>query len=144
MEKYSNKIVLPIDCVAARELEPNTPRLTIKLSEGIPDDYKGFDIGPETLHLFKDALALAKTVLWNGPLGAFECHPFGHGTAAIAAYLAHLSKAKTIIGGGDLAAAIKKTGVAEKLAHISTGGGATLEYIEHGTLPGIDALSDKK
>ena len=138
------KMFLPIDVVVAREPIDNKDNIrTVKCSE-IPDGYAGFDIGAETIKIYKDELSKAKTVLWNGPVGMFENDNFAVGTNEIARYLATLTDCKTIIGGGDSASAINKIGLSDKMTHISTGGGASLEFIEGKQLPGIVCLPDKK
>ena len=137
------KMFLPIDVVVAREPIENGDIRTVKCSE-IPDGYAGFDIGAETIKIYKDELSKAKTVLWNGPVGKFEEDQFAVGTNEIAKYLATLTDCKTIIGGGDSASAINKIGLSDKMTHISTGGGASLEFIEGKQLPGIVCLPDKK
>jgi phosphoglycerate kinase len=114
------------------------------VAENIPDGWEGIDIGPKTLRCFKDILAKAKTVIWNGPVGVFEIDAYAEGTRALAQYLAGLSGVTTIIGGGDTAAAISKFGLDGKMTHISTGGGASLELLEGKELPGIVALSDEE
>ena len=110
--------------------------------DDIPDDYMGLDIGPKTTELFKAEIALAGTVVWNGPVGVFEVAKFAQGTNAIAQAMAD-SNAVTIIGGGDSAAAVEKAGLALQMSHVSTGGGASLELMEGKKLPGIEALEDK-
>ena len=117
---------------------------TKKFSEEIPDGWESLDIGPKTRKKFKEALSKAKTIIWNGPLGVFERDEFAEGTKEIAEYLAGLKNVTTIIGGGDSAAAVKKFGLEEKMTHISTGGGASLEFLEGKDLPGVSALLDKK
>ncbi len=134
-------IILPVDRVIAQKMEKGTP--TKVTSGDIPDGWSGFDIGPETAKKFKEVLAKAKTILWNGPLGLFEIPPFDKGTREIAEYISTL-KATTIIGGGDTAAAMTKFGLEDKMSHVSTGGGASLEYLEGTILPGVAALRDKK
>ena len=111
--------------------------------EDVPDGYMGLDIGPKSVELFKEALQGAKTVVWNGPMGVFEMEPFAKGTIAVCEALANLDGANTIIGGGDSAAAVMQLGYADKVSHISTGGGASLEYMEGKVLPGIAAIDDK-
>jgi 3-phosphoglycerate kinase len=134
-------IILPVDRVIAEKMEKGTP--TKIVNTDIPDGWSGFDIGPESAKKFKEVLAKAKTILWNGPLGLFEIQPFDKGTREIAEYIATL-KATSIIGGGDTAAAITKFGLEDKMSHVSTGGGASLEYLEGTVLPGVAALKDKK
>ncbi len=144
LKEHSDKIVLPIDCVAATQCDERSPTQIIHFdSGGIPSEYAGFDIGPATIALFKQILSRGKTILWNGPMGVYEKELFAQGTNSLAKAVATLS-ATVVIGGGDLIAAVKKSGVADAITHISSGGGATLEYLEYGTLPGIEALSDKK
>src|SRR5262249_25251056 len=138
-----NRIVLPIDSVTAKECSEDAPIVNATFKEGIAQGHQGLDIGPKTVELFKKSLQDGGTILWNGPLGVYEFARFAKGTKAIAQYLATLS-AITIVGGGDLIAAVNQAGVADQITHVSTGGGATLEFIEHGTLPGIDVLSEKK
>ena len=136
------KLLLPVDTKCGKEFSEDTETLIVKSNE-IPDDWEGFDIGPESIDLYKDVLSEAKTVLWNGPVGVFELKPFAVGTNAIAEYLAELTDCKTIIGGGDSAAAVTKAGLADKMTHISTGGGASLEFIEGKVLPGIECIPNK-
>jgi 3-phosphoglycerate kinase len=136
------KLLLPVDTKCGKEFSEDTETLVVKSNE-IPDDWEGFDIGPESIELYKSVLAEAKTVLWNGPVGVFELKPFAIGTNAIAECLAELTDCKTIIGGGDSAAAVTKAGLADKMTHISTGGGASLEFIEGKVLPGIECIPNK-
>ena len=135
------KLLLPIDTKVGKEFKPDTESKTVAWTE-IPEEWEGFDIGEKTIEMFKKELQNAKTVIWNGPLGLFEFEQFAIGTNEIAKTLAELD-ATTIIGGGDSAAAVTKAGLADKMTHISTGGGASLEFLEGKTLPGIAALNDK-
>ncbi|MEI8176742.1 MAG: phosphoglycerate kinase [Candidatus Omnitrophota bacterium] len=135
------KIVLPVDHVIADKFDANA-KTAVTATAAIPAGMLGLDIGPKTIILFEAALKDAKTIVWNGPLGVFEMDAFDKGTRAIATYIANL-KTTSIIGGGDTAAAIGKFGLEERMSHISTGGGASLEYLEGKTLPGIAALLDK-
>lgn len=132
---------LPVDIVVADSVSPSAAIKTVLLTEGIESPFQGVDIGPKTVENYKAALNGAKTVLWNGPFGVFEVPPFDKGTNQIAKVLGDL-KATVIVGGGDSVAAVKKCGLEEKMSHLSTGGGATLEYLEKGTLPGIDVLTE--
>ena len=144
MEKAKNKgvkLMLPVDTKVGKEYSADTESKTVKSTE-IPADWEGLDIGEETIKLYSEELQKAKTVIWNGPLGVFEFPQFAIGTNAIAKVLADLD-ATTIIGGGDSAAAVKKAGLEDKMTHISTGGGASLEFIEGKKLPGIECLMDK-
>ena len=144
MEKAKEKgvkLLLPIDTKVGKEFKPDTESKTVAWTE-IPDGWEGFDIGEKTIEMFKNELQSAKTVIWNGPLGLFEFDQFAIGTNEIAKTLADLD-ATTIIGGGDSAAAVTKAGLADKMTHISTGGGASLEFLEGKKLPGIECLQDK-
>lgn len=140
-KKANKTLLLPIDIVVAEKIEPNAKTKLIEAQQGIPPGFEGVDIGPKTIASFTTQLQDAKTIFWNGPLGVFEQKEFAKGTEAIAKAVAQ-SKAVTVVGGGDSIAAIESAGVANKITHISTGGGAALEYIEFGKLPGIEALSD--
>ena len=145
MEKAKQKnvkLVLPIDNVIAKEIAPDTENKVID-SDNIPDEWEGLDIGPKTVELFKEELKDAKTIIWNGPVGFSEYEIFANGTRSIAQALAEKEDAVTIIGGGDSAAAIEKMGLSNKMTHISTGGGASLEFLEGKKLPGIECLLDK-
>ncbi len=142
MEKAGDKLVLPIDNVVAKEFS-NDAVATIVASDAIPADQEGLDIGPKTVELFANYLKDAKTVVWNGPMGVFELPNFAKGTIGVCEAIANLEGATTIIGGGDSAAAAISLGYADKFTHISTGGGASLEYLEGKELPGVAAISDK-
>ena len=134
----NDKLHLPIDVIAADKFASDADTEVVKASE-IPKEMMGLDIGPETIDLYKTHLDKAKTILWSGPLGVFEFDKFAMGTREIAEFIAELS-ATTIVGGGDTAAAVEKFGVADKITHVSTGGGASLEFFEGKKLPGIGAL----
>ncbi len=139
------KFILPVDVVVASEFKNDSPYDTVKI-DNIPADKIGLDIGDETIKLFSDELLKSRTIVWNGPMGVFEMDNFAKGTFAIAKVLAEATKkgAVTVIGGGDSAAAIAKAGLEEEVSHVSTGGGASLEFLEGKTLPGVEALSDSK
>jgi phosphoglycerate kinase len=139
------KFLLPIDVVVAGEFKNDSPSSVVSV-DNISSDKMGLDIGPETINLFKEEIAMSRTIVWNGPMGVFEMDNFAKGTFAIATSLADVTAkgSVTVIGGGDSAAAIAKAGVADKVSHVSTGGGASLEFLEGKTLPGVAALSDKK
>ena len=144
MEKAKEKKVkflLPIDNKIGKEFKPDTESKTVKSTE-IPDGWEGLDIGEETIKLYREELQNAKTIVWNGPLGVFEFDQFAVGTNEIAKALGNIDAIK-IIGGGDSAAAVEKAGLADKMTHLSTGGGASLEFLEGKKLPGIEALMDK-
>ena len=136
------KMLLPIDTKIGKEYKPDTESKTVAWTD-IPDGWQGFDIGEKTIEMFRKELNGAKTIVWNGPLGWFEFEQFAVGTDAIAHKLANLNDAITIVGGGDSAAAVEKAGLADKISHVSTGGGASLEFLEGKKLPGIEALLDK-
>jgi phosphoglycerate kinase len=143
LEKSREKIVLPVDLVVTKEFANDTPMRTTTYGD-IQDDEMGLDVGPKTIELFKKELKGAKTVVWNGPLGVFEFPNFAKGTKAICEILAGMKDAKTIIGGGDSAAAAIQMGFQDKFTHISTGGGASLEYLEGKSLPGVESLDDRE
>ena len=140
-EEKGVKFLLPVDTKVGKEFKPDTESKTVAWTE-IPEGWEGFDIGEKTIEMFENELKTAKTVVWNGPLGLFEFDQFAIGTNAIAHALAELD-ATTIIGGGDSAAAVEKAGLADRMTHISTGGGASLEFLEGKKLPGIECLQDK-
>ena len=144
-EKLGKKLLLPIDTTIAKEFpDPIDAEIEVSVvdADKIPADMMGLDIGPKTMALFADAAKSAKTVVWNGPMGVFEMPNFAKGTNTIAQALADLD-ATTIIGGGDSVAAVNQAGLGDKMSHISTGGGASLKYLEGKVLPGIAAIADK-
>jgi len=138
LDMAGDKLILPEDAVVAKDLAEGVETKTVAVSE-VPAGYKMLDVGPQTLENFSRILAGAKTVVWNGPLGAFEVEPFDNGTVEVAKMLANLD-AKTVIGGGDSAAAVAKSGVKDRISHVSTGGGAFLELMEGKSLPGVAVL----
>lgn len=135
------KLLLPLDTVVAKEFKNDTEFKTVNIDE-IPEDMMGLDIGPETIKAFSEEIKRGKTIVWNGPMGVFEMENFNKGTFAIAKAMAE-TDGITIVGGGDSASAVEKAGFKDKMTHISTGGGASLEFLEGKVLPGIDAISDK-
>lgn len=136
------KLMLPIDTKVGKEFKEDTESKTVSY-KAIPDGWEGFDIGAETIKMYEEELAKAKTVIWNGPVGLFEFDQFAIGTNSIAKFLGDMQGVTTIIGGGDSAAAIEKLGIGDKFTHISTGGGASLEFLEGKKLPGVECLLDK-
>ena len=140
-EEKCVKLLLPVDNVIADDFSNDANTQVVPRGE-IPDGWEGLDIGPETEKIFCDAVQDAKTVVWNGPMGCFEMPNFAHGTEAVAKALAD-TDATTIIGGGDSAAAVNQLGYGDKMTHISTGGGASLEFLEGKELPGVAAANDK-
>jgi len=141
LAKAGGKLVLPVDAVVADAFDNDAAIATVD-ADAVQPGWRILDIGPKTVALFQETLEAAKTVAWNGPMGVFEMSNFAMGTFAIAETLASID-AVTIIGGGDSASAVNKAGVADKVSHVSTGGGASLEFLEGKTLPGIEALADK-
>jgi 3-phosphoglycerate kinase len=142
LEKAKDKVLLPVDTVVAREFRNDTEFFTVD-ADKIPDDWMGLDIGEKTGDMFADVINKSKTIIWNGPLGVFEMDNFAAGTNKVAKAIADNKDAISIIGGGDSAAAVEKTGLSKNITHISTGGGASLEFLEGKILPGIDAVDDK-
>ena len=142
LEKAGDKLVLPVDNVIADAFSEDA-NTSVADAGQIPDGWMGLDIGPKSVELFRKTLAGAKTVVWNGPMGVFEFPNFAKGTIAVAEELAQLTDATTIIGGGDSAAAVNNLGFGDKMTHISTGGGASLEFLEEKDLPGVVAANDK-
>ena len=141
MVRAGNKLVLPVDVTVADRFEADAFSQVVSVA-GVPPRWRILDVGPRTLELFQERLAGARTVVWNGPMGVFEFPKFALGTEAVARMLAALPDATTIIGGGDSIAAVKRAGLDGKMSHISTGGGASLEFLEGKTLPGVAALLD--
>ena len=135
-------LVLPADCIIAQRFENDAPHRTVSVRH-IPPGWMGVDIGPETITLFDRAVRAAKTVIWNGPMGVFEMPNYAQGTSQLASVLALATEngATTVVGGGDTAAAIAKCGLEKAVSHVSTGGGASLEFLEGKVLPGIAALT---
>ena len=145
MEKAKDKgvkLMLPIDTKVGKEFKEDTESKVVPYTQ-IPDGWEGFDIGTETIKMYEEELKKAKTVIWNGPVGLFEFDQFAIGTNSLAKCLGSLEGVTTIIGGGDSAAAIEKLGIGDKFTHISTGGGASLEFLEGKKLPGVECLLDK-
>jgi len=145
MEEASSqgcKVFLPVDHIVASKPEKGVQRKEVA-QDKIPSDWIALDIGPKTVQLFKEAIQRARTIFWNGPMGMFEIDDFAKGTEAIARMLAE-SSATTVVGGGDSVAALRKMGLEKKMSHVSTGGGASLEFLEGKTLPGVEALSEKE
>lgn len=140
-EELKVKIMLPVDTVAAKDFKEDAESIVVE-TNNIPEDYEGLDIGPKTIELYADVIKSAGTVIWNGPVGVFEFKKFAVGTNAVAQAMAD-SNAITVIGGGDSASAVSKAGLEDKMTHVSTGGGASLEFMEGKQLPGIVALNDK-
>jgi phosphoglycerate kinase len=137
------RFLLPVDHVLADKFAPDAKTETFSGTGAFPADKMALDIGPKSIVLFEDEIAEARTVIWNGPMGVFEMPAFAHGTNAIAHAVARNHDATTIVGGGDSVAAVQQSGVANRITHISTGGGASLEFLEGKTLPGVAALTDK-
>jgi phosphoglycerate kinase len=142
MERAGDKLVLPVDVTVADRFDAEAFSQVVSVGQ-VPPKWRILDIGPRTLELFQERLVGARTVVWNGPMGVFEFPKFAQGTEALARMLAALPDATTIIGGGDSAAAVQQAGLADKMSHISTGGGASLEFLEGKPLPGVTALQDR-
>ena len=142
IEKGGDKLILPVDTVVAKEFAPDAENHVVKANE-IPSDEMGLDIGPESVALFRKELEGAKTVVWNGPMGVFEFEAFANGTFEVCKAITELPEALTVIGGGDSAAAAIQLGFKDKITHISTGGGASLEFMEGKELPGISIIEEK-
>ncbi len=142
LETAGDRLILPVDAVIADRFAADAERRVVPVDQ-VPPGWRILDIGPKTVERFEAELQGAKTVFWNGPMGVFEFAPFAQGTFAIARTVANLEDAVTVIGGGDSVSAVKQAGVADKITHISTGGGASLEFIEGKELPGVAVLEDK-
>jgi len=142
MAKAGARMLLPMDVVVAQAVEATAAARTVAVDK-VPEGWRILDVGPETVKKYKEALHGAKTVVWNGPMGVFELPAFAAGTRAVAAVLAELKDATTVVGGGDSVAAVTQAGLADRISHISTGGGASLEFLEGKALPGVVALNDK-
>ncbi|ABR31114.1 phosphoglycerate kinase [Thermosipho melanesiensis] len=140
------EFVLPVDAVCAQKIESGVETKTFRINDGIPEGWMGLDIGPESIKLFKEKISGAKTIVWNGPMGVFEIEDFETGTKEVAISIAAETEkgATTVIGGGDSAAAIAKFNLKNKVSHVSTGGGASLEFLEGKELPGIASIASKK
>ena len=141
LSTHNEKIVLPVDAIIADKFEADAQSQIVDVDK-IPSGWRMLDVGPKTLSLYKKTLEGAKLIVWNGPVGVFEMPKFAEGTFSLAKMLAE-SGATTVIGGGDSASAVKKAGVAKQMTHVSTGGGASLEFLEGKELPGVAALLDK-
>jgi len=137
------RLLLPVDHVIAEKIEATAKTQIVRGDQGIPAEQMGLDIGPESIAAFSKEIASARTILWNGPMGVFEVVPFANGTMKIAQAIASNRNALSIVGGGDSVAAVQQSGMADKITHISTGGGASLEFLEGKKLPGVEALTDK-
>jgi phosphoglycerate kinase len=142
-QRETVRMLLPVDHVVAEKIDAAAPTQVVSAEKGVPAGQMGLDIGPETVAAFSKEIATAKTIVWNGPMGVFEVAPFAKGTMQIARAVAANRAATSIVGGGDSVAAVHQAGVADKITHISTGGGASLEFLEGKKLPGVEALTDK-
>ncbi|OUM91324.1 phosphoglycerate kinase [Caldibacillus debilis] len=142
-EEKGVKFYMPVDAVVAKEFSENAESKVVDI-DAIPEDWQALDIGPKTAKLYRDVILQSKLVVWNGPMGVFEFDKFAEGTKQVALALADAKDAFTVIGGGDSAAAVKKFGLADQMVHVSTGGGASLEFMEGKVLPGVAALDDKE
>jgi phosphoglycerate kinase len=138
------KLLLPVDHIAADKVDANAHVTKVEQGQPIPSHLMALDIGPKTIEMFEEEIARARTILWNGPMGVFEVSPFARGTFKVARAVADNPGALSIVGGGDSVSAVRAAGVADKITHISTGGGASLEFLEGKKLPGVEALTDKR
>jgi phosphoglycerate kinase len=143
-KKRNVKLLLPVDHIAADKFEASAKPQTIGAGQEIPENLMGLDIGPESAERFSEEISRAATIIWNGPMGVFEMSAFSKGTFKVARAVADNAGATSIVGGGDSVSAVKAAGVADKISHISTGGGASLEFLEGKKLPGVEALTDKR
>ena len=143
-KSHDVRMLLPIDHVVSDKVDASAVPQSIAVGQSIPADKMALDIGPETVKEFAEEIARARTIVWNGPMGVFELDQFAKGTTQIARAVADNAGAISIVGGGDSVAAVHKAGVAERITHISTGGGASLEFLEGKKLPGVEALTDKR
>jgi phosphoglycerate kinase len=142
-KKRNLRFLLPVDHIVAEKIEANATVRTIGEGQPIPPNMMALDIGPKSIELFVEEVSTSRTIVWNGPMGVFEVAPFSKGTFKLAEAVADNGAAISIVGGGDSVSAVHRAGVADKITHISTGGGASLEFLEGKKLPGVDALSDK-
>jgi phosphoglycerate kinase len=138
------KLSLPVDHVAAEKPDANALVKKVDVGQPIPDNLMGLDIGPVTIENFSEEISRARTIVWNGPMGVFEIPPFARGTFKVAEAVAENAGATSIVGGGDSVSAVHAAGLADKMSHISTGGGASLEFLEGKKLPGVEALTEKR
>jgi phosphoglycerate kinase len=143
-KKQKLKLLLPMDHVVADKVDANARLQAINSGQPIPSDMMALDIGPKTIEAFSEEISRARTIVWNGPMGVFEVAPFAKGTFKVARAVAENAGATSIVGGGDSVSAVHAAGVADKITHISTGGGASLEFLEGKKLPGVEALTDKR
>ena len=143
LKQYADKIVLPVDNGISTEFANNKAIYTSSKNDNIPDGYMGLDIGPETIELFAKEIAKAKTIFWNGPVGVTEFSEYEKGTRGVAIAIANNKKCFSVVGGGDSVTAINKLGYQDKFSFISTGGGASIEFVQGNKLPGIEAIQDK-
>ena len=142
-QKRKVKLLLPTDHIVAAKVDAQAPNRAIEPGQPFPADMMALDIGPSSAAEFEEEIFRARTIVWNGPLGVFELAPFAKGTFKIAHAVADNAAATSIVGGGDSVAAVHAAGVADKIKHISTGGGASLEFLEGKKLPGVEALSNR-
>jgi phosphoglycerate kinase len=137
------KFLLPVDHLAAEKIDVNAHVTKVDQGQPIPANLMALDIGPKTIDLFSEEISRARTIVWNGPMGVFEVSPFSRGTFQAARAVADNAGSTSIVGGGDSVSAVRSAGVADKITHISTGGGASLEFLEGKKLPGVEALTNK-